>query len=651
MDISPYLIVNKVIVQGFKKNYEAHFEEGLNLIWGDMDSGKSSILNLIDYCLGGNNEKLLYGEMKTYGRIAFLEVDLNGKIYTFERDILSSDSFVRIYTGIYAERSSHFPLLVSASSTDRAAPDGWISDFILDCLGIPKVTIKESRKREDSSSDRLSFRDLMKLLYLKQTRVGSDNLLDFQSPVVFNKNSEIQKFVFNIYDDKLAALESDLSAELAEANELERNERSIRKFLEDVNIQPDEFGNEKDKVAQFEADLEELDVGLNQLKQNVFLANDVGSSLAEAIKVLHREARNVDNQLDQLDAKYENFAKLSNTYRFDIDALKLSKISRSIVGIKNPKQEHIPCALCQTPLKINAPSIEDEDVDFQLKSLRNRDTGLQAALSELRSSQRELLKKKETIAQNLKEATRSFDENSIESISPLITAIQGVELSRTQLKIDLAQVERNVAIVNKFEDIGTKRDLKAAQISQLRRAIKIIKDGLVGLDEVISELRLLLDQHLQNSGLLNVSDISIDKKFTAFFRGISYYNTSSGGVRTITSIAIFVTRLQYLLTHACNLPTFLMIDTPGQNIGRYRAPEDSSEVSNLSDPKLYEKIFTQIVSVLEDAAESGRKCQVIIVDNDLPESLKEGKNFHLVKRFSKQGGKFEKGLINDAEMN
>ncbi|MCP1576885.1 hypothetical protein J2S30_005264 [Herbaspirillum rubrisubalbicans] len=302
-------------------------------------------------------------------------------------------------------------------------------------------------------------------------------------------------------------------------------------------------------------------------------------------------------------------------------------------------------------MKVDDPSIEDSDVDFQIRSLRNRASGLQGALMELRSQQRQLLKQKELIATNLREATRSFDENSIESVSPLITAIQEVESSRTRLKIDLAQAERNVSIVNKFEEIGTKRDQKSGQISQLRRAIKIVKDGLVGLDEVIEELQSLLESHLKNSGLLNVSDVSIDRKFTSFFRGISYYNTSSGGVRTITSIASYVTRFQYLLKHACNLPTFLMIDTPGQNIGRYRASDDSTEVSNLSDPQLYEKIFTQIVGVLNSEAAKDRKCQIIIVDNDLPESLTEGQNFYLVKRFSKKGGKFEKGLINDAEIN
>lgn len=113
----------------------------------------------------------------------------------------------------------------------------------------------------------------------------------------------------------------------------------------------------------------------------------------------------------------------------------------------------------------------------------------------------------------------------------------------------------------------------------------------------------------------------------------------------LAPIATFICRLQYLLVTPSNLPSFLMIDTPGQNIGRFRSNDDDSE---LSDPKLYENIFKQIVEVTEHAKETGRKCQVIIVDNDMPESLIDGENFHLVKRFSKQGGAFEKGLISDA---
>jgi len=183
MEKSPYLIVNRLILRGITKDYEATFKEGLNIIWGDMDSGKSSILNIIDYCMGGSNNSLLYEEITSKARIAFLEVDLNGKVFTFERDIFEPTAPVKVYSTYFSDLTSTFPRLLAAAS-NKEMPDGWLSNFILESLGIARIKIKESKK-EDSDSDRLSFRDLMKLLYLKQTKVSSDSLLNHGNPAVF----------------------------------------------------------------------------------------------------------------------------------------------------------------------------------------------------------------------------------------------------------------------------------------------------------------------------------------------------------------------------------------------------------------------------------------------------------------------------------
>jgi hypothetical protein len=644
METSPYLVVKQLIVQGKSKLYFSKFEEGLNLIWGDVDSGKSSILNLIDYCLGGKNVNLLYEEMASHGRTALLEVDLNGSIFTLERDILNEDAPIKVHTGTFDLRSTKFPMLMSASST-KAMPDGWISDFILDSLGIPKVKIKESRLREDSDSDRLSFRDLMKLLYLKQTRVGSDALLDYQNPSIFNKNVEIQKFIFNIHDDKLAELQSDLAAELNEQKELGRSESFIRKFLHDVAISVDKLEQTHNAVEVHESRISEMDDAVEALKKDFVLSTDVGLEISKSVGRIRQEMDALDQSLVSIETKYANYVRLSNTYRFDLDALNLSKLSRSVMNISESESRTVPCPLCSSELALSSAVVEDEDLDHQTKSLKNRDAGIQVILMQLREQQKESLDRKSLLTSMLKETTRRFDENNITNISPLISAIQALETSKTAVKVELAQAERNSAIAHKFKDIGSRLDSKSALISNLRRAIKAVQDGLVGLEEVIEALTRLLGTHMQKSGLQKVSNVYFDQKFIAHFRGIPYYNTSSGGVRTITSIATFVCRLQYLLVTPSNLPSFLMIDTPGQNIGRYRSNDDDSEVS---DPKLYENIFKQIVEVTEHARENGRRCQVIIVDNDMPESLIDGENFHLVKRFSKQGGEFEKGLINDA---
>ena len=174
------------MLKGVTKNYEATFSEGLNVIWGDMDTGKSSILNLIDYCFGGSNETLRYAEISANARVVYLQVDLNGTRVTIERDLVESSGAVRVFSGSVAEIGETFPRLMSASPSVEM-PDGWLSDFVLECLNIPRVKIKQS-SRDDVAADRLSIRDLFKLIYLKQTRVGSDNLLDFANPPLFLKN-------------------------------------------------------------------------------------------------------------------------------------------------------------------------------------------------------------------------------------------------------------------------------------------------------------------------------------------------------------------------------------------------------------------------------------------------------------------------------
>jgi hypothetical protein len=209
MQSNTYLLLERLILKGVTKDYEATFKEGLNIVWGDMDSGKSSILNLVDYCFGGSNDSLRYAEIAANARIVYLQVDLNGTRVTIERDLTDPNAAVRVYSGSYSEVGETFPRLMGASSSAQM-PDGWLSDFILECLSIPRVKIKQS-KRDEASADRLSIRDLFKLMYLKQTRVGSDNLLDYANPSLFVKNTEVQKFVYNVHNEALTTLRGELS--------------------------------------------------------------------------------------------------------------------------------------------------------------------------------------------------------------------------------------------------------------------------------------------------------------------------------------------------------------------------------------------------------------------------------------------------------
>ncbi|HHF3079723.1 TPA: AAA family ATPase [Vibrio diabolicus] len=277
------MIFKKLIIVGIEKEYSCQFEEGLNLIWGDMDSGKSSILNLIDYALGGDFKKLQldYDELRSKGRYVHLEVEFNNEIVTIERVLGSNIDTIKLYHCTRDQIDETYPLICGASSTSDE-PDGWISDRILDLLGIPKVRIKESKYRDDSGSDRLSFRDLMKLVYLKQKRVASDMLMDAHNHSVHNKNIEIQKFIYGVHDDQLSELNKQLQEQASSEKVLSEKTKGIRDFLKST-------GSLTDNTREYESvskNIKSIDEEIEKLKSSKEHAAIVSNEINKKIQLL-----------------------------------------------------------------------------------------------------------------------------------------------------------------------------------------------------------------------------------------------------------------------------------------------------------------------------------------------------------------------------
>lgn len=334
-----------------RKNYEATFTEGLNIVWGDMDSGKSSILNLIDYCFGGSNETLRYAEISANARVVYLQVDLNGTRVTIERDLVEPNGAVRVYSGKYSDINETFPRLMSASPSVQM-PDGWLSDFILECLNIPRVKIKQS-KRDDASADRLSIRDLFKLMYLKQTRVGSDNLLDYANPALFVKNIEIQKFVYNIHNEALTTLKGELTEMISERKAVLVEKDAVQHFLRSVNIPID--GNEGGFEHQLNLKDEEfnfLSDTIQSLKDDFKLSSSIATELKARLSELRFRYDRLLGEIQETDEKKSNYVHLRNTYKFDLENLTVAKYGRSVFGHAVRRQTSIACPLCETPFAI-----------------------------------------------------------------------------------------------------------------------------------------------------------------------------------------------------------------------------------------------------------------------------------------------------------
>ncbi|MFW1017619.1 AAA family ATPase [Vibrio parahaemolyticus] len=637
------MIFKKLIIVGIEKEYSCQFEEGLNLIWGDMDSGKSSILNLIDYALGGDFKKLQldYDELRSKGRYVHLEVEFNNEIVTIERVLGSNIDTIKLYHCTRDQIDETYPLICGASSTSDE-PDGWISDRILDLLGIPKVRIKESKYRDDSGSDRLSFRDLMKLVYLKQKRVASDMLMDAHNHSVHNKNIEIQKFIYGVHDDQLSELNKQLQEQASSEKVLSEKTKGIRDFLKST-------GSLTDNTREYESvskNIKSIDEEIEKLKSSKEHAAIVSNEINKKIQLLVKNIKEIDVKINNNEQKLSSYSKLKTTYVYDIDCLKTSNRMRSILTASEKEKSTATCPTCSSSISLSDSSLDDSDIEYEMKSLKNRLVGCEEAIKRLLVTIKEQISTKQALENNLNEYKMEFDKDNLVNLSPTINSIVKAESIKRTLAVQHSVLKKNIMLSNKLDEQYTQIQNIKINITKIKDEIKKIEEDLGNIDDVLEALSSEFVNIMKKSKLTNNYGSGIDKKFMPVFRDRNYEHISSGGVRTILSVNLYLSRLRYILKKGAFLPRTLMLDTPGQNIGRYaRKSESETDKENLSDPSIYEGIYSQLKSM--SSLSNGEKYQILVVDNDLPNCLSQS-DYHLVKRFDKTDSNYDKGLINDA---
>src|SRR5690606_25772628 len=128
-------------------------------------TGKTSILQFITYCLGGNQFPL-HDEIRQAVNTALLETDIDGVPFVIERTCVERPSKTAIVHSCALEDIDEPHPTVEYPLTPPSDP-GSLSYFLLGHLGIAEIDLKEAPTQSASGVDRLSIRDLMHHIYVR----------------------------------------------------------------------------------------------------------------------------------------------------------------------------------------------------------------------------------------------------------------------------------------------------------------------------------------------------------------------------------------------------------------------------------------------------------------------------------------------------
>ncbi|MGK7133573.1 exonuclease SbcC, partial [Pseudomonas aeruginosa] len=245
-----------------------------------------------------------------------------------------------------------------------------------------------------------------------------------------------------------------------------------------------------------------------------------------------------------------------------------------------------------------------------------------------------------------------------EMITPFLTQRDTLIKHIASSKQEKNQQAGNIRIRNQQQKIHDAYTQALLSIKQLQERLTELKLSAPSIAEVLNRLSDYLKKYLNTVNIKKREGISISpKSFAPVIRDRDYIDITSGGLRTIASVGFMLSLLEYSIDSEINHPRLLMIDTVGKYLGKTTKEKYISQTSHtadtqegISDPLKYQNMYEYILKIAMRAEEKEVPCQIILVDNDVPETFVDRYKAFIVAHYSSTGDDgLSVGLIDDIE--
>lgn len=327
------LQINAVRVIGAgRAQAEVTFAAGFNVISGASNTGKSYILQCIDYALGAGRTPKQIEESVGYESVQLDLLGPSGDRVTLERSLKGGDA--RIF-GTSADGQPIPPRLL-AEKHSPIDPET-ISGFFLQASGLWN---KKVRMNKEGQVRTVSFRDLAHLTLVDETQIISD-----VSPILTGQyiNETVERSVFNLVlsgvdDSSIIAIETKKQRQLRLKTQVQVLNQMIdkaEKQLQNFDAEPQSLQERKQSLdIAIRAHREHIEESAEEINQQEQIRQGAWRSFQQA------EAKRSANE--ELLAR---FKLLEQHYRSDIN--RLTAIVEADHFFRQLLQER--CPLCGAP--------------------------------------------------------------------------------------------------------------------------------------------------------------------------------------------------------------------------------------------------------------------------------------------------------------
>ncbi len=578
-----------------RKPASLKLEPGLNVVCGASDTGKSIIVESIDFMLGQEEPVRDVPERAGYDRIRLVLGQSDHPFMTLDRSV-EGGNFLAFEEIVFDGTAKTEPHILR--SKHAATRTDTLSYALLNHIGFSGKVLRLNAAGKTRS---LSFRDIARLCVVTEDKIqgrGSPAL----SGQWVKATSEYAAF-------KLLLTGSDDSALVSVPSSPAKKERDVGKIelldqmIEELQLELDEAGEDEGELKEQEqrltASLDERTRSLKDVQQQF---NSLMSSRTDAAQQL----RKTKARLLEIDELLGRFSLLDKHYETDLERLKAIHESGTLLVHMESK----PCPLCgalpgdqhldadcegNTEAIVHAASVEINKIARLRIELAGTLSSLRDEHAELNGNYPSLKESYNTLELRLNEITAPAVSKERASYDELMSELSSVRSSLDKIANLQKFIQRRANIEGDAEGGDRQKHETKTQISKSV------------LDEFAQEIQQILeDWEYPNASRVFFDEAKKDIQISGKERG-----STGKGLRAITHAAFTIGLMQFCLERRLPHPGFVVLDSPLLAYWKPEGKDDDLRGTNLKD-----NFYRYLLGMSKDN-------QIIIIENEHPPSFIE----------------------------
>ncbi|HFH3066231.1 TPA: AAA family ATPase, partial [Pseudomonas aeruginosa] len=582
------------------------FGAGLNVIYGASNTGKSFIVEAIDFMLGGKPPLRDIPERVGYDLVLLGLETLDGKSFTLWRSI--DGGGFRLYEDLHQmPPTTDIPYTqLDEKHSDKNCTN--LSSFLLNLCNLGGKRVRKNSRNETIS---LSFRNIARLMIVDETEITQQS-----SPLVDGNPTANTP---NLATFKLLLTGADDSA-LVASNKSEPEELSREAQLHLLDQLLDDYRDRLKELTKSPKELEEqLEKIDTSLRQQAALVNTTEAEFQEAAgkrRELRKKLEESRERRAEVGAMLERFGLLDRHYVSDIERLRAIEEGGTLFSVLGAGH----CPLCGAdPDHHRVDTGCNGDTDAVVQAARVEVAKIEVLRTELVATVRSLEREGANFDRRMPTVVRELESIS-ESVEELIAPkLSTLRKSYSDFADKRAEVREALALYATVQDMERRR-------ADLEKDTEDEKAGAVASADLSTTVTysfaktvegILTGWHFPETG-----DVYFDSKARDLVIAGKSRSAFGKGLRAITHAAFTLGLLAFCRARQTPHTGFVVLDSP---LLAYREPDGAED--DLTGTDLQEQFYAYLEALPSDT-------QVIVVENTDPpasimqreQSLMFGKN-------------------------